>query len=178
MTPPALRLTKPTLSVASSNYINSEIESLNTLRLSTSTNRGGSLNVDAGVDVNITTSDNGLQTTVKPAFEAKYKQNITSVPFFDSSLNLRTYARYRKIGDMNQLRLAAGGSVPINDNLSVYADAHYTTKFEENKDKIGCWTGLDYKVNNNFSLWCELQANKTINGSSDMSGNVGLSYRF
>jgi len=178
MTPPAIRLTKPEISIASSNYVSNSIESLNTLRLSTKTSFGGSFNADFGADTNIQPSEDGFKITTKPAFEAKYKQNIAKLPLLDTSVNFRAYSRYRHIGDTNQLRVAAGAGIPLNDKLTVYADAHYTTKFEENKDKVGFWTGLDYKATNNFSLWCEGQVNKTINGSWDSSANAGLSYSF
>ena len=146
MTLPAAKLSKPTVSLASSNYISNDVESLNTLRVSAKTKFGTTLSTDFGADFNFEKIDNKITTTIKPAFEAKIKQNIASIPMSETSVNFRTYARYRHIGNANQLRIAAGASVPLNDKLSVYADAHYTTKFQEGKDKIGIWAGFDYDM--------------------------------
>lgn len=175
MTPPRVSLLqKPTLKYATSNY--GESEQWNTFRVSSNTSFGGTLSADAGVVVNTKSTENGINRTTAPAFEAKYKQDIAKVPVFDTDVAFRAYMRYRNVNiDKNQLRLAAGASIPLTDNLSVYADAHYTTNFEGN-NKVGGWVGVDWKVSDKVSVWVEpVQYNHTIGGGNNVMSNFGVS---
>ncbi len=170
-------LQKPTYKFATSNYYNysnDSLESLNTLRFSCDTPWKGTCSLDVGADINLKPTDEGLSTSVKPAFEAKYKQNFATV----DDTTFKGYVRYRHIGDSDQLRFSAGVSKNLNDKCSVYADGYYTTKFD-GKDKIGGWIGLDCKINDKVTFWVEpLQINKTIGGESFHSANIGITVNF
>ena len=164
------------VSLATTNYAysNGEIENLSTVRLSIPLWKGGTVSTDIGADLNI-----GRDGSIDPkfAFEGKYKQKFGN--------NFRGYVRYRHIGEMDQLRIAAGASVPLSDNISLYGDAHYTTKFVEGKDKFGAWVGTDIKLDKHFSVWFEGQknfntCNPTFNdfNNGNYSLNAGLTYKF
>ncbi|MBR1776358.1 autotransporter outer membrane beta-barrel domain-containing protein [bacterium] len=170
----------PNICVASSNYLSSDgvLQNLNTVRVSANVVKGGTLSADFGINTNINLS-NGTSSQPSPAFETKYKQNFGN--------NFRAYARYRHYDrDVDQLRIAAGASIPINDKLSFYADGHYTTKFEEGKDSFGFWVGADYKINKHLSVWAEpfqknfSTQNVTMNDwdNGRYSGNIGITYKF
>ena len=67
----------------------------------------------------------------------------------------------------------------------MYGDAHYTTKFVENKDKFGAWIGTDIQLDKHFSIWLEGQKNFNTNKPSfndfnkgNYSLNAGLTYKF
>ena len=169
------------VSLASSNYLSSDgnLESLNTVRFSVPVVKGGTLSVDSGFDTNFKKNeDNKHDYDIIPAFEMKYKQKVGN--------NFRGYVRYRNKGlDDNQLRVAAGVSYPLGSNLSLYGDAHYTTKFEEGKDRFGGWVGADCQIGKNVSCWAEVQKNfnpdsMTINGweKGQWAVNAGLTYKF
>ena len=175
MTPPRVNLLqKPTYKYAASNY--AESEQWNTFRISSNTSFGGTLSADAGVVVNLNPTENGMERTVEPAVEVKYKQNIATVPVLDRDITFRGYARYRNVCvDKNQLRLATGASIPLNNNVSIYTDAHYTTNFKGN-NKFGGWIGVDWKVNDKVSVWVEpVQYNHTIGGGNNVMSNFGVS---
>lgn len=166
------------LSLASSNYLSSDgsLESLNMVRKSENVSilKGGTISVDAGIDTNIK-CDNTKESTF--AMEAKYKQKFTD--------NIRGYVRYRRLGDTNQLRAAAGASFPVGDNISLYGDVHYTTKFTEGKDRFGGWVGADLKCGKNLSCWAEVQKNfnpdkMTFKGweQGQWAVNAGITYKF
>ncbi|MCQ2744086.1 MAG: autotransporter outer membrane beta-barrel domain-containing protein [bacterium] len=170
-------LQKPTYKFTTSNYYNysnDSLESLNTLRFSCDTPWKGTCSLDVGADINLKSTDEGLSASVKPASEAKYKQNFATL----DDITISGYTRYRHIGESDQLRFSAGVRKKINDKVSIYADGHYTTKFD-GKDKIGGWIGVDCKVGDKISFWAEpLQYNKTLGGKSDYSSNFGVTYKF
>ena len=177
----------PKISLNTSNYVTSgtdEVESINTARVSANVPalEGGVFSVDFGADIVSSPSEAGMTTSAKPIVEVKYKQNFASVPIFDTSMDVRGYVRYRHIGeDTNQLRVAGGVSIPVSKNTSIYADAHYTTKFQDGKDNAGFWIGASYKANNKLSLWVEpVQMNFALDGSGKTTNlmNVGLTYNF
>lgn len=178
MTSPRVSLLQnPTYKYAQACYGSSE--QWNTFRISSKTSFGGTLSADSGVVVTTEPTKYGMERTSEPAFEVKYKQDFGKADVLGTDIEFHAYMRYRNVNiDKNQLRLAAGGSIPLNDNLSIYADAHYTTNLEGN-NKIGCWIGADYKVNDKVSVWVEpVQYNHTLGGGNAVMSNFGVSINF
>jgi len=152
------------LAITNSNYCEygNSIENLVTLRISEDIplGKGGTLSMDVGGRHNTgRNSHTGKYTTSFDGFfEAKYKQKFTD--------NLRGYVRYRNYDKTEQLRLAFGGSVPLNDEWGVYADAHWTHKTDMNYNPdngkkpintAGFWIGAEYSPKSvpGLSVWVE-----------------------
>ena len=177
------------LSITNSNYIGygKDVENWETLRISQNLPilKGATLSFDIGArEYTEFNSDGTFSSSFSPAFEAKYKQKFTD--------NTRAYIRYRNYGTKEQLRVAAGGSVPLNKNLSLYGDVHATMTqsldCEKNPNyKVGGWVGLDYNCPHvkGLNIWCEpIQINSKIGeikpneSRVSIAGNCGISYSF
>jgi len=166
---------KVTGSFSSSNYFEASqnIDSFNTLNVSTQV---GDVTFSAGVGTNTSYKPNatGYKTSMVPAIEAKVKYNITD--------NLNAQARFRKIGDTEQYRVAFGGSYNINNNNSIYAAAHLTNKQTSisSKTNTGAWVGYTHNFGG-CSLSAELQQNIPFKGkvqSGDTMFNLMFSIPF
>lgn len=177
------------LSITNSNYVGygKDVESWETVRISQNLPilKGASVSMDIGVrEYTEFKPDRTHNCTISPAFEAKYKQKFTD--------NARGYIRYRNFGTKEQWRISAGGSVPLNNNLSLYGDVHGTVTqsldYEKNPNyKTGGWIGIDYNCPNikGLNIWCEpLQINSKIGelkpneSRVTFAGNCGMSYSF
>ena len=167
------------LSITNSNYrgLGDDLENWETLRFSQDVPLlKGKFSVDVGRRQRTDWDKNGFPVFEGGmAFEAKYKQNLTE--------HTRCYARFRTYGGDKQLRFAVGASIPLNDEISMYADVHRSTAYIKQDDntskkvKYGGWIGLDYnpKWAKGLNIWVEpLQTNN--NGEEiTVSANLGTS---
>ena len=77
-------------------------------------------------------------------------------------------------------------NLPINDNLSVYSNTHYSGKYNFKEDKwthsIGNFTGVDYKINEKNCISIELQRknlqNLKDNSSENWDINIFYTHKF
>ena len=141
----------------------------------------GVFSVDVGAYVTPQNTENGIQTSVVPAFEAKYKQTFAKIHAGNSEIDITGFVRYNRIGDANILKTAGGVKIPISDKTSIYMDAFYTEKFGNGTNNAGFWVGMGHKINKKLSLWVEpVQMNFALDGSgkSTTLANFGLSYSF
>lgn len=166
------------LSITNSNYsgYDKDLENWETLRGSADLPilKGATISADIGRRQYTDWDDDGFPIFGScTAFEAKYKQKITD--------NTRCYVRYRNYDKKNQIRLAAGGSVPLSDELSCYGDIHRTATYSPNEDKpkikIGGWVGLDYnpKWAKGLNIWVEPVQVNTDGNVTTCAFNMGTS---
>ena len=161
------------------NKENMGLESIVSGRVSMNTSilEGGILSLDLGIDRNQSFGENST-SSVSPFTELKYKQNILKYGNF----TLRGYGRQRVTGEKIQERVSLGGSYKLNDEISVYADGHYTAKFGPNSfnHKVGCWFGIDYspKWAKGLNIWLEpVQINHDLSsGNRTIASNGGISF--
>lgn len=117
--------------------------------------------------------------------DAKAKLAYDSDNIFEQNMRIRTaFDDELKSTQIRYSPLTI--NLPINDNLSVYSNTHYSGKYNFKEDKwthsIGNFTGVDYKINEKNCISIELQRknlqNLKDNSSSNWDINIFYTYKF
>jgi len=144
--------------------------------------KDGFLSADLGQDVNTTYNKaENKDVTSSPIAEVKYRQNFGGT----ERVKFHLYGRGRATPApkdaqnkvVTQVRCAFGTDIILDDKCGLYADVHYTSKYNKDKkweNKYGGWVGFNFK-----KFWIEEQMNfEPGSAKPKFSTNAGFTILF